>query len=101
MGQTSQITFREMTVDDVEDVEEIESETFSLPWTLMDFFYEVWRDDSIALVGEVDGKIVCTLPEGAKVPVDVPKKLFAHNIKEFSNLAAILPEVYAENKNNF
>ena len=57
MGQTSQITFREMTVDDVESVEEIESESFSLPWTLMDFFYEVWRDDSIALVGEVDGKI--------------------------------------------
>ena len=51
--------------------------------------------------GDVDGKIICTLPAGVKIPVDVPKKLFAHNIKEFSNLAAILPEVYAENKNNF
>lgn len=48
-----------------------------------------------------DRKIICTLPEGAKVPVEVPRGLFAHNIKEFSNLAAILPEVYAENKNNF
>ena len=50
---------------------------------------------------EVEGKIICTLPEGAKVPVEVAKGLFAHNIKEFSNLAAILPEVYAENKDNF
>lgn len=50
---------------------------------------------------EVDGKIICTLPEGVKIPVEVAKGLFAHNIKEFSNLAAILPEVYAENKDNF
>ena len=50
---------------------------------------------------EIEGKIIKTLPEGAKVPVEVAKGLFAHNIKEFSNLAAILPEVYAENKNNF
>lgn len=50
---------------------------------------------------EVDGEIICTLPEGVKVPVEVARGLFAHNIKEFSNLAAILPEVYAENKDNF
>lgn len=49
----------------------------------------------------VDGKIIKTLPEGVKLPVEVPRGLFAHNIKEFSNLAAILPEVYAENKDNF
>ena len=48
-----------------------------------------------------DGEIVCTLPAGAKVPVEVPRGLFTHNIKEFTNLAAILPEVYAENKENF
>ena len=51
--------------------------------------------------GVVDGKIICTLPEGAKVPVEVSRGLFAHNIKEFSNLAAILPAVYAENKDSF
>ena len=51
--------------------------------------------------GVVDGKIVCTLPDKIKIPVAVSKGLFAHNIKEFSNLAAILPEVYAENKDNF
>ena len=51
--------------------------------------------------GVVDDKIICTQPEGVNVPVEVSKGLFAHNIKEFSNLAAILPEVYAENKDNF
>ena len=51
--------------------------------------------------GVVDGEIVCTLPKGLKVPVEVSKGLFAHNIKEFSNLAAILPDVYEENKYNF
>ena len=51
--------------------------------------------------GIVDGKIICTLPEGVKVPLEVAKNLFAHNIKEFSNLAAILPEVYKDNKDNF
>lgn len=49
----------------------------------------------------IDGKIIFALPEGAKVPVEVARGLFAHNIKEFSNLAAILPEVYEENKDNF
>ena len=48
-----------------------------------------------------DGKIIRTLPEGVKISVEVPRGLFAHNIKEFTNLAAILPEVYAENKDNF
>lgn len=45
-----------------------------------------------------DGEIVSALPDGVKIPVEVARGLFAHNIKEFSNLAAILPEVYAENK---
>ena len=51
--------------------------------------------------GEVDGKIVRVLPEGVRVPVEAPQGLFGHNIKEFTNLASILPEVYAENKDNF
>ena len=49
----------------------------------------------------VEGKIVKTLPDGVKIPLEVPRGLFAHNIKEFTNLASILPEVYAENKDNF
>lgn len=48
-------------------------------------------------LGVVDGKIVKTLPEGVRIPDIMPKGLFAHNIKEFTNLASILPEVYKEN----
>ena len=49
----------------------------------------------------VDEEIIFSLPSGAKVPVEVSRGLFAHNIKEFTNLASILPEVYADNKDNF
>ncbi len=51
--------------------------------------------------GIVEGKVIKTLPANIKIPIEVPRGLFAHNIKEFSNLAAILPELYSENKNNF
>lgn len=49
----------------------------------------------------VDGKPVKLVPDGVKVPVEVPKGLFAHNIKEFTHLAAILPQLYAEEKDRF
>ena len=45
-----------------------------------------------------DGKIVKAPPEGVRIPDIMPKGLFAHNIKEFTNLAAILPKVYEEEK---
>lgn len=48
-----------------------------------------------------DGKIVKAVPKGASVPMEAARGLFAHNIKEFTNLARILPGVYAENKDNF
>jgi len=35
------------------------------------------------------------------VPEEVVRALFSHNIKEFSNLAKILPQVYVEEKNNW
>lgn len=47
-----------------------------------------------------DGKISSILPAGVSLPPIVPQGLFAHNIKEFTNLAAILPAVYSENKDN-
>lgn len=46
--------------------------------------------------GLIDGVYRKILPEGVQLPDFVPKGLFAHNIKEFSNLAAILPDVYKE-----
>ena len=48
-----------------------------------------------------DGQVVRVLPEGMRVPDIAPKALYAHCIKEFTNLGAILPELYAENKDNF
>ena len=41
-------------------------------------------------------KVVSLLLPGVSVPPEVPKALFAHNIKEFTNLAVILPKVYAD-----
>ena len=47
------------------------------------------------------GKFIKIIPEGKCVPEIVPRSLFKHNIKEFTNLAAILPSVYAEEKDNW
>ncbi len=52
-------------------------------------------------VGYIDGKLVKVLPEGVKVPEMGARALFAHNIKEFANLAAILPAIYEEEKDNW
>jgi len=49
----------------------------------------------------VDGKEVKLVPDGVSVPLEVVKGLFAHNLKEFTHLAAILPKVYAEEKDRF
>lgn len=49
----------------------------------------------------IDGKIVKVLPEGIEVPEIAVRNLFKHNIKEFSNLAKILPEIYSEEKDNW
>lgn len=48
----------------------------------------------------VNGKPVKAIPDGVKVPEMGPKSLLQHNVKEFSNLARILPRVYAEERNN-
>ena len=48
-----------------------------------------------------DGQLVKLVPDGVSVPEEVPMGLFAHNLKEFGHLAAILPQVYAENKDNW
>lgn len=58
MGQTPQVIFRKMTVKDVDAVAEIEFNSFDLPWTLEDFWYETVRNDSESIVAELDGKIV-------------------------------------------
>jgi hypothetical protein len=55
----------------------------------------------IGLQKDENGKIVKGIPDGVQIPVEVAKGLYAHNIKEFTNLAAILPELYQENKDVF
>lgn len=47
----------------------------------------------------VEGKPVKAIPDGTKIPEVGPKSLLQHNVKEFSNLARILPSVYAEERN--
>ena len=44
----------------------------------------------------VDGKPHKMIPDGMKMPLEPVQALLKHNIKEFANLAAILPKVYAE-----
>lgn len=48
-----------------------------------------------------NGELVKVVPDGVSVPLAGPQALFAHNIKEFGHLAAILPQVYAEEHDNW
>ena len=45
--------------------------------------------------------VKCKMPPARVIPLSLAKGLLAHNLKEFTNLAAILPEVYAEFKDQF
>lgn len=49
----------------------------------------------------IDGSLTKVVPDGVCMPEMAPKALFTHNIKEFTNLAAILPALYAEEKDNW
>ena len=44
------------------------------------------------------GELVKVLPDGVTMPEMGPRALYGHNIKEYTNLAAILPSLYAEEK---
>ncbi len=48
-----------------------------------------------------DGKPVKCIPDGVTIPSFGPVALLRHNVTEFTNLAAILPLVYAEEKDNW
>jgi len=43
-----------------------------------------------------DGKPVKAIPDGAVVPLDIPKKILMHNIVEMSHLVVILPRIYED-----
>lgn len=48
-----------------------------------------------------DGREVKGLADETIISEDVPKNLLLHNIKEYSHLAQILPQIFEEEKNNF
>jgi len=48
-----------------------------------------------------NGAPMRAIPDGAVWPLQMPKELLRHNIKEFTNLAAFLPEIYAEFGDSF
>lgn len=49
---------REMQIDDLEQVMQIEEENFSVPWTETGFFSFLIRDDTLFLVAEEEEKIL-------------------------------------------
>ena len=49
----------------------------------------------------VNGRDVKVLPDGMRYPDMAAMSLALHNVKEFTNLAAILPSLYAEEKDNW
>lgn len=49
----------------------------------------------------IDGVAVKMIPDGMKVPMEGPVALLNHNVKEFANLAKILPTIYEEEKDNW
>lgn len=48
-----------------------------------------------------DGKDVKALPDKFRMPAIAPMSLCLHNIKEFTNLAALLPRIFPEERDNF
>ncbi|BBF41429.1 hypothetical protein lbkm_0103 [Lachnospiraceae bacterium KM106-2] len=51
--------------------------------------------------GYQNGQLIKLVPEGVSIPKEAPMALFGHNIKEFTNLAAILPSLYEKEKDNW
>lgn len=49
----------------------------------------------------IAGRPVRMLPDGETTPLQKPQLLLGHNIKEFTNLAKLLPAIYPEQKDNW
>jgi hypothetical protein len=49
----------------------------------------------------IGGKAVKSISDGVVIPPVGPVSLLNHNVKEFSNLAAILPDVYTQEKDHW
>ena len=51
------IAIREMEIDDLSQVMEIENATFAVPWTEMGYFSFLMREDTLFLVAEEEGLV--------------------------------------------
>lgn len=49
----------------------------------------------------IDGRPVRMLPDDETTPLMKPQKLLEHNMREFTNLAELLPAIYSEEKDNW
>ena len=82
------IAIREMEIDDLSQVMEIENATFAVPWTEMGYFSFLMREDTLFLVAEEEGKILgycgllMVLDEGDITNVAVEKSRRGQGIGE-------------------
>jgi ribosomal-protein-alanine N-acetyltransferase len=92
----SERVIREMTIDDVPAVVDIERQVFSLPWSLRVFEAEVRRESAICLVCEVGGRVIGYLI--ADIFVDVWHLMNVSVLPEHrrQNVASDLLEAYFE-----
>jgi hypothetical protein len=51
--------------------------------------------------GVIDGKLKKSIPDGISMPEFPLRALNLHNIKEFTNLAVLLPQIFPEERDNF
>ena len=83
------MTLREMTVEDLDQVMEIEEDLFAVPWTKEGYFTFLTRKDSMFLVVEEKGKILgycgllMVLDEGDVTNVAVCRKRQKEGIGNF------------------
>ncbi len=49
----------------------------------------------------INGQAQYLMPGGASFPQKVCEELLSHNFNEFTNLSELLPQVYAEEKDNW
>ncbi|NLA86613.1 MAG: phloretin hydrolase, partial [Clostridiales bacterium] len=45
--------------------------------------------------------LIKAIPDGVRIPEFPLRALNLHNIKEFTNLAALLPRIFPEERDNF
>ena len=56
----------------------------------------LYVDDRSGSYVDDNGEIIKLLPDGVSIPVIAPRSLFGHCIKEYTNWASFIAEIYAE-----